>query len=149
MGTTILGGRNAKARGDDGIRLMRRTRGAMSEIARCLNLADQTVNKWTTVPLEYVFTVAMVLSAPPELLRPDFFINDPLRRQRVIKRSIRRIATASKRVKDRVVALSRPREPTHRSPTLAPQVEEGPTSAVVLEADTSPSCTAQDQQPSL
>lgn len=56
--------------------------GAMRKIAAHLGLVDQTVSKWKTVPMEYVFTIAAMFHIPPEQLRPDIFISDPLRAER-------------------------------------------------------------------
>lgn len=64
------------------INRLRNRYGAMRKIAAHIGVADQTVSMWKTVPMEYVFTISAMFSIPPEQLRPDIFINDPLRAER-------------------------------------------------------------------
>lgn len=66
-------------RGDHAIRLIRRRRGTMARIASALGLRGATVQRWATVPLEYVFDVSKIIQVPVERLRPDFFMKDPTR----------------------------------------------------------------------
>lgn len=58
---------------------IRKRRGLISLIARELGITHQTVSVWTRVPAEYVFKVAQITKIKPEVLRPDFFADDPLR----------------------------------------------------------------------
>lgn len=58
---------------------IRKRRGMMALIARSIDRAAETVQVWDMVPIKYVFVVAKVTSRAPEALRPDFFIDDPLR----------------------------------------------------------------------
>ncbi len=58
---------------------IRERRGMLALIARELGLSHQSVVQWKQVPLQYVFQVGSIAKIKPELLRPDFFANDPLR----------------------------------------------------------------------
>lgn len=61
-----------------------KNRGARSHIADEFCLRSQTVDKWTRVPLDYVFALAAMFEVAPETLRPDFFRHDPLRRAALV-----------------------------------------------------------------
>lgn len=52
----------------------------MTFVARRLGLGLSAVTSWERVPLEHVFKVARLLKVKPELLRPEFFADDPLRK---------------------------------------------------------------------
>lgn len=67
---------------DPGMQLLFSRRGALSKIARELGLSD-AVYLWKQVPLIYVFRVARIARTRPERLRPDFFVDDPLRREKI------------------------------------------------------------------
>lgn len=71
--------RNLRRHTDPAMRRIAAERGMMGRIAKALDLRHETVSVWKRVPLEYVFTVAEVSAIAPEILRPDFFSNDPAR----------------------------------------------------------------------
>lgn len=73
---------------DQAIMRLRRRRGMMAQIAHELGITEATVGLWHQIPLHHVFAVAAIARIPVEQLRPDFFINDPLR-QRSIPRELR------------------------------------------------------------
>lgn len=58
---------------------IRKRSGLISQIARELGVAHQTVSEWKQIPTEHVFKVARIARIKPEELRPDFFADDPLR----------------------------------------------------------------------
>lgn len=61
---------------------LRARRGVRALVAQELGLRFQTLDNWTRVPIEHVFAVSSLFRVAPELLRPDFFHNDPLRQPR-------------------------------------------------------------------
>lgn len=68
---------------DFGIKTIRAQRGFTAAVARGLRLTRQSVERWKRIPAEYVFRVGKIIHTPPEHLRPDIFIHDPLRRHNV------------------------------------------------------------------
>lgn len=62
-----------------GVEVMRTSHGMMRKIARGLGVHYNTVRMWRKVPAEVVFEVARIMDREPEILRPDLFVNDPLR----------------------------------------------------------------------
>jgi hypothetical protein len=68
---------------DKTIQLIRKTRGRMTIIANRLDLRLTTIILWKQVPLIHVFDVAEILKIPVEQIRPDFFVKDPLRKDRI------------------------------------------------------------------
>lgn len=71
--------RNLLRHKDPAMRRIAAERGMMGKIARALDLRHETVSVWKRVPLEHVFAVSEVSGIAPEILRPDFFSNDPAR----------------------------------------------------------------------
>lgn len=69
--------------GDQAIQRIRQQRGLLADIAFELGLREQTVRCWRSIPIEYTFDVARVTKIPPEQLRPDFFLKDPLRARHI------------------------------------------------------------------
>lgn len=64
---------------------IRLRRGATAFIAKTIGRRHQSLEKWKTVPFEHVFVVAKTLNTSPEFLRPDVFIDDPLRAERTAR----------------------------------------------------------------
>ena len=95
-----MGPRGMRSRG---VMRIRRTYGLMTKVARGLNLSLASVQLWKTVPLDHVFAVARITGIRPEELRPDFFINDPMRRSDMLKA---RAADASNRARRAAVKTS-------------------------------------------
>jgi len=59
------------------------TRGARTNISRTLKIAHQSVMAWKVVPVDRVFEVGAILRIAVTELRPDFFMDDPLRQRAV------------------------------------------------------------------
>ncbi len=58
---------------------LRKRKAMRSTLASALSMDWTTINKWPCVPLKHVFVVARIVGVKPEILRPDFFADDPLR----------------------------------------------------------------------
>lgn len=67
----------------DDFNRLREQRGMTAAIARGLGISWQSVDRWDVVPLANVFRVAAILRVLPESLRPDFFVDDPMRVERM------------------------------------------------------------------
>lgn len=66
------------------MRALRGARNALPYLSRKLGLSgNQAIYMWKSIPLAHVFDVADILGIPVELLRPDFFAKDPIRRAMV------------------------------------------------------------------
>ena len=64
---------------DQGVMRIKNRYGLATQLAPELGLDVRTIYEWRTIPLSHVFRVSAFTKIPVELLRPDFFINDPLR----------------------------------------------------------------------
>lgn len=72
-----------------GVEVLRIKYGMMRKVARGLDVHYNTVRTWVKVPAEVVFKVAEIVGVEPEILRPDLFVNDPLRRDLITPEMVR------------------------------------------------------------
>lgn len=55
------------------MRLIFKTRGLASEIARHLNVSPQNIGGWNRVPVHHVRAIAPLIGKTPAQIRPDIF----------------------------------------------------------------------------
>lgn len=56
-----------------GLRLIRRTKGLQSKIARILKISRQAVDGWSVIPLNRIIQVEEITGIDREKLRPDIY----------------------------------------------------------------------------